>query len=258
LDRNPSTSFDVRLRDRETVVGTAVTVPSVALAELVAAPLDFVWIDLEHGALGARDVLPLALAAQGARAAALVRLSSAQSSELGAILDAGVDGVVAPRVQSADQARQLVSRLLLPPRGSRGYATRRASAYGAAAPADPLCWAQIESAEGVAAAPGIAAVEGVDALVVGCADLALSLGESPGGASPRLRDAIQAVQDAAAAAGITSGIAGPDDARLLHELAGGSSTVLVHSADVRICSRAVREAAGALRAAQREVSGVGA
>jgi 4-hydroxy-2-oxoheptanedioate aldolase len=165
---------------------------------------------------------------------------------------------VAPRVGSAETARLLVERLLHPPRGSRGYASRRASAYGARAVSDPLCWVQVESAEGVAAAAEIAAVDGVDALVVGCADLALALGDDLHRDSPGMRNAIEQVQGAAAAAGVASGVAGPDDPALLHELAGPRSTVLVHSADVRIYSRAVHAAAAALRRPDREVAGVGA
>jgi 2-keto-3-deoxy-L-rhamnonate aldolase RhmA len=104
---------------------------------------------------------------------------------------------------------------------------------------DPLCLVQIESPAGVEAAEEIAAVDGVDALVVGCADLALALDGSLEPASPPMRDAIAHVQGAARAAGIASGIAGPDDLRLLRELAADSSTILVCSADVRLYARAV-------------------
>jgi 2-keto-3-deoxy-L-rhamnonate aldolase RhmA len=258
LDRTRPTRFATRLRRREPLVGTALTLPSVALAELAAAPLDFVWIDLEHGALGPGDVLPLCVAARATGCAALVRLPSADADALGPILDAGVDGVVAPRVQSAGDARRLVQRLRHPPRGSRGFAARRASGYAVGPVAEPLCWAQIESAAGVDAAGEIAAVDGVDALVVGCADLALALEGTLDASSPRVREAIARVQRAAEAESIASGIAGPDDPALLRGLAGGRSTVLVHSADVRIYSRAVGDAAASLRAPAREAAGVGA
>ena len=131
-----------------------------------------------------------------------------------------------------------------PPRGSRGFAARRAQSYGraaAAAPPDPLCLVQIESTAGVAAAEEIAALEGVDALVVGCADLALALDGPP-------REAIAHVQRAAAAHGIASGIAGPEAAEVLLELAGDHSTLLVCSADVRLYARAVDDAIAPLRA----------
>jgi 2-keto-3-deoxy-L-rhamnonate aldolase RhmA len=254
LDPRSPNEFAARLHAREPLLGTVLTLPVVALAELVAEPLDFVWIDLEHGALDARDVQPLAVAARAAGSAALVRLPSSDCPRMPAILDAGVDGVVAPRVESAAQARRLVASLRHPPRGTRGFAARRAAAYGRAGAAfgDPLCLVQIESAAGVEAAEQIAAVEGVDALVVGCADLALALDGSLEPVSSRLREAIASVQSAAAQAGIASGIAGPDEAALVSELAGGGSTLVVFSADVRLYASAVDEAVGRLRGAARE------
>jgi 4-hydroxy-2-oxoheptanedioate aldolase len=258
LDAPSPPRFSTRLRDRETLLGTVLTLPGVALAELLSEPLDFVWIDLEHGALDAGDVPPLAVAARAAGCAALVRLAS--SDRVPAILDAGVDGVVAPRVESAAQARRLADRLRHPPRGSRGFAARRASGYGRSGDGagDPSLFAQIESAAGVEAAEEIAAADGVDALVVGCADLALALDGTLEPASPRVREAIAHVQGAAEAAGIASGVAGPDDPGLLHELAGDRSTLLVCAADVRIYARAVDELVERLRARDREPLRVGA
>jgi 2-keto-3-deoxy-L-rhamnonate aldolase RhmA len=267
LDARDSIRFAARLHGRDPLVGTVLTVPAVALAELLGEPLDFVWIDLEHGALGTGDVQPLAIAARAAGCAAFVRLPSPDWPRLSAILDAGVDGVVVPGVESAADAGRLVERLRHPPLGSRGFAARRAAAYGrtgaaahgrAATTADPLCVAQIESAAGLEAAGEIAAVEGVDALVVGCADLALALDGTPEPSSPRMREAIARVQRAAEEHGVASGIAGPDDPELLLELAGDASTLLVCSADVRLYARAVDDAFGRLRAPAREGIGVGA
>jgi 2-keto-3-deoxy-L-rhamnonate aldolase RhmA len=259
LDPQSPIRFAARLHGRDTLLGTVLTVPAVALAELVAEPLDFVWIDLEHGALDTADVQPLAIAARAAGCAAFARLASSDWSRLPAILDAGVDGVVAPRMESAAQARRLVDRVRHPPGGSRGFAARRAAGYGRTGSArDPLCLAQIESAAGVEAAEEIAAVDGVDALVVGCADLALALDGTLEPFSARVLDAITRVQRAAEAQGIPSGIAGPDDARRLLELAAETSTLLVCSADVRMYARAVDEAVAGLRAPAREGSGVGA
>jgi hypothetical protein len=90
--------------------------------------------------------------------------------------------------------------------------------------------------------------------VVGCSDLSLALGCEP--AAVEIRVAIARVQRAAAGVGIASGIAGPDDAVLLGELAGELSTLLVCAADVRIYARAVDELVERLRA--EEVLRVGA
>lgn len=228
--------------------GTVVSVPDVGLAELTASAVDFVWIDLEHGALSGRDVQPLAIAARSAGAASLVRVRDPEDGALGAALDAGVDGVVVPRVERAADAERVAGRLRYPPRGSRGLAARRASAFGQGprGTADPVLMAQIESAGGVERAGAIADVEGVDALVVGCADLALDMGEPADRASAPLRDAIVHVQRAAEAAGIASGVAGPADPGALMELAGERSTVLVLGADVRIYAGALSDLLGRL------------
>lgn len=240
------------LRERltlERIVGTVVSLPDVGLAELSASAVDLVWIDLEHGAVCQRDVQPLTIAAHSAGAASLVRLRAAGDVALGAALDSGVDGVVVPRVERAADAEALLARLRYPPRGSRGLAARRASRYGArpAGRADPILMAQVESVAGVESAGAIAAVDGVDAVIVGCADLALDLGEDPAAPSGALRDAIAHVHEACARAGTASGVAGPDDPRRLVELAGGRPGVLVLGADVRMYARALRAAVARLK-----------
>jgi 4-hydroxy-2-oxoheptanedioate aldolase len=251
-----------RLVARELCLGTVVTLPDVGLAELSASALHFVWIDLEHGALGAADVQPLAIAARAAGAACLARVSADGQAAIGPALDAGVDGIVVPRVDSAAEAARVVERMYHPPHGLRGSATRRASAYGRTPGSGrPVCMVQVESAAALEEAEAIAAVPGVDALVVGCADLALALGVESG--SDRFRDAVGEVQLAAVGAGIAYGIAGPHDPALLAELAGGRSTVLVLAADVRIYARAIDAGMSelrrelALRAPDQEESHVG-
>jgi 4-hydroxy-2-oxoheptanedioate aldolase len=229
-----------------TRLGTVLSVADAALAESVAAAFDLVWLDLEHGALTVADVQALAIAVQGAGREAHARVPRGDSDLLPAILDAGVDGVVAPRVQSAADAAALVRRLRYPPAGSRGYGPRRAGGYGRASePPAPECTVQIESAEGVAEAEAIAAVDGVDSLVVGCGDLALALG-SEGDA---LRDAVRHVADAAAAAGIAFGVAAGGPPARVAGLLVARPDLVVYSVDVRLYARAVDRAAQALAAA---------
>lgn len=250
---------------REPCLGTVVTLPDVALAELSASAVHFVWIDLEHGALGAAEVQPLAIAVRAAGAASLVRLGRGGHGAIGVALDAGVDGIVVPHLDSAAEAALVVEHLRHPPHGFRGSAARRGSGYGRGEGSGqrPVCMVQVESLAAVEEAEAIAAVEGVDALVVGCADLALALGDETDQSSDRFREAVMEVQHAAERAGIASGIAGPHDPSLLAELAGGRSTVLVLAADVRIYARALDAALGllrrelALRAPEQEESHVG-
>lgn len=232
-----------------TRLGTVLSVSDAALAESAAAAFDLVWLDLEHGALTVADVQTLAIAVQGAGCEAHARVPRWDADLLPAILDAGVDGVVAPRVESAVDAAALVRRLRYPPTGSRGYGPRRAGGYGRASePPAPGCTVQIESVEGVAQAGAIAGVDGVDALVVGCGDLALALGRRP----DALREAVRHVGVAAVAAGIEFGVAAGGPPVEVAGLLATRPDLILYSVDVRLYARAVDGAAEALAAALEE------
>ncbi len=153
--------------------------------EIIAgAGFDWLLLDGEHTA---RDsaALPQQLALiAAAGASAALRPERLDGSGCGRYLDIGVQTLVAPMVESADQARALVGSTRFPPAGVRGVGTAlaRAAAWGRdadflAGSADEICIvAQIESAAGVRAVGEIAAVEGIDAVLLGPSDLAASLG----------------------------------------------------------------------------------
>jgi 2-keto-3-deoxy-L-rhamnonate aldolase RhmA len=233
-------------------IGTVLSLPGAALAELAGTALDFAWIDLEHGALGLGDVQAMAVGLAAAGCAAHVRLPSSTAEQLAAIADVGIDGVVAPRVESADEARDLVHRLHYPPAGRRGFGPRRAGRYGRTAAfwsADEnrvACTVQSESRAGVAAAAEIASVAGVDALVVGCSDLALDLDVPQDLGADVLQAAVASVADAAAAAAVRFGLAASGDASRIAALAAGRADLLVYSADCRMYSGAIDAAVQAL------------
>jgi 4-hydroxy-2-oxoheptanedioate aldolase len=236
-------------------IGSVLSLPGAALAELAGIGLDLAWIDLEHGALGPADVLPLAIALRAAGCEAHVRLATAEPAGIGAIADAGIDGVVAPCVETAEQAAALVAALRYPPAGVRGFGPRRAGGYGRvarywAAPESRVALTvQIESPAGVRAAPAIAAVDGVDVVVVGCADLSLALGAPLDLRCAPLREAVAAVAGAAEAAGADFGLAVPDDPAAVAALAPPATRVLICSVDVRLYASAVDAAVASLRAA---------
>jgi 2-keto-3-deoxy-L-rhamnonate aldolase RhmA len=243
-------SFRERVVARERLLGTVIACPDLALAELAASRLDFLWFDLEHSPLTVRDVLALSIAARAGGAATLVRLARADSDLLTALLDAGVDGVIAPRVESPAVARELARAVRYPPEGRRGFAHRRATAYGLVAPAprrrpvaeSPLCFVQVESRRAVEAADAIAATPGVDGLIVGPADLAGDLGIDRGLRDPQLRAAMATVQRAARRAGIVSGLAAAGVPNDVADLLGEDTTLLAYSADVRLYADAVARA----------------
>jgi 2-keto-3-deoxy-L-rhamnonate aldolase RhmA len=235
-----------------TRLGTVLSLPDPALAELAGAALDLAWIDLEHGALSVADVPPLAIALQAAGCAALVRLPAADSDRLAAVLDAGIDGAVAPGIESAAQARAFVRRLRYPPAGTRGFGPRRAGAYGRTPAfwesdaATVECVVQVESPAGLDAVEAIAAVAGVDAVVLGCSDLSLALGVPQDLDCAPMRSAAARVATAAEAAGVAFGVAASGDPSAVAALAAGRAELVVYGADVRLYAGAVDGAAAEL------------
>jgi 2-dehydro-3-deoxyglucarate aldolase/4-hydroxy-2-oxoheptanedioate aldolase len=182
--------FDRSFRDRvlggETLFGLWLDLASPASAELCAnAGYDWLIVDLEHGAGTEADVLAQfhAIAAGGA-SAPMIRPQSGERIRIGRALDMGARGVMVPRLESADEARQAVTFLRYPPQGVRGVATRvRGAGLGAVGHGDVqrlnervVGIIQIESVGGLRDADPIAAIDGVDVLFVGPADLSHSLG----------------------------------------------------------------------------------
>ena len=145
--------------------------------------MDFVVIDTEHGP---GDQIPLSqhlTAAAAAGIPALVRVGNV--SEILRVLDLGAAGIIAPHISSVEQAEAVVRAASYPPRGDRGFATyTRSGRHGLIGTAEHLHNAatrtvvilMIEDGAGVAAAEQIAAVDGVDGLFVGPADLSVALG----------------------------------------------------------------------------------
>jgi 4-hydroxy-2-oxoheptanedioate aldolase len=230
-------------------IGTFLTLPGATAAELFAEPWDVVLIDLEHASLSLRDAQEMTIGAQAAGAEVLVRLPADAHRLIAVTIDAGVDGVVLADVADPAVAADAASRLRHAPAGTRGYGPRRASLRGRRGGAglrQPQLWVQIERPEGVAAAERIAAVPGVDALVVGTADLSFALGAPLDTRTAPMAKAVDAVRRACRAAGVAFGVAGALEAAPPELLAGAS--ILLTGTDARLAAAGVDAAADRLRA----------
>jgi 4-hydroxy-2-oxoheptanedioate aldolase len=233
---------------RERLVGTTLTLPGAGVAELLAEAFDLVWIDLEHAALGPLDAQEVMLGAQATGAHALVRLPADAHELMTVMLDAGADGVVLAGVEDPASAQAALDHTRLPPEGVRGFGPRRLSLRGrhvGVAPAQPTVWAQVESAAGAQAAGEIAALPGVDAVVVGTADLSFSLGVPLDTGSVQLRECVREIRAAVTAAGTAFGVAGALDGNAA-ALAHGAS-ILVLGTDARLCAETMDTAARRMR-----------
>jgi 2-keto-3-deoxy-L-rhamnonate aldolase RhmA len=214
-------TFAERLRAGESVVGTWLTLPCGDAAEAVAgAGFDFAVVDTEHAPVDAGTATEMlrGVAAAPGETAGLVRVAETDPTRIKRALDAGPAGVVVPMVDTAEAARAAVAACEYPPEGVRGVAAARAADYGRSferyvGEADPLTVVQLESEAAVENAAEIAAVDGVDALFVGPADLSAALGEFPDWDGPVVGEAIEAVLGAGADADVPVGTlaAGPGE-----------------------------------------------
>ncbi|MFD4754326.1 HpcH/HpaI aldolase/citrate lyase family protein [Streptomyces sp. NPDC058426] len=178
-------SLKRRLAAGEHLRGALFRLPSETLVEMAAvAGLDYVVIDCEHGPVDLLALQHHLLAAAAHGLDVLVRVGENEPALSLRCLDLGAAGLIHPHVDSAEEARRVVAADRYPPAGRRGFATySRAGRFGTvtaaeylAAAADTLVVVMIETGAACAAAAGIAAVDGVDAVLVGPADLAADLG----------------------------------------------------------------------------------
>ena len=203
-----------RLRARDILVGTFIKLRDPGIVEILGlAGFDFAILDAEHAAFDRSDIAVMAMAARAARLPLLVRIPAASGSWIATALDAGCAGIMAPQVPTADQARGL-SRALRYGAGGRGFSpSTPAAEYGGRGIAGHLAKAaeecalicQIEDEDGVTNARTIADVDGVDGLLLGPVDLAVSMGEVDPGA-PRVADLCRQTITAGAAANMSAGL----------------------------------------------------
>jgi len=244
---------------RGPVLGTWVKIPAIETFELVAlAGFDFVVIDLEHSPMDLATVSHIVSTALLSRVSPLVRVPGHDIALAQRLLDAGAEGIVVPHVDTVEQARAVVSGTRFPPLGTRGVgSTSRAGQWGATAREEYLRFgqeevvviAQIESGEGVRNAGEIAALEGIDALLIGAADLAVS--EQADESDPAVADLIAQIVGAGAANGVPVGNAGPATAASVRAAADMGLAFTMLSNDASLFGSATRTAVETARTEQR-------
>ncbi len=216
-------SLRARLRAGETVYGTFLNSGSPLAAELCArAGFDWVIIDLEHGATTEGDLLAHLYAVGASDTTALVRPASGERLRIGRALDLGAEGIMIPRIDTPEQAREAINWLRWPPDGGRGLAllTRGAElgevGHGSIGALNQriVGIVQVESPSAVEYAAEIAEIDGVDVLFVGPTDLSHSMGVPGRFDDPAFLDALRAVVAAAESAGKAAGILLRDAAAL--------------------------------------------
>jgi 2-dehydro-3-deoxyglucarate aldolase/4-hydroxy-2-oxoheptanedioate aldolase len=231
-----NTASILRLREHRLHLGTWLSIGSPVITELAGlCGFDWLLIDLEHGCGGEASLFQNLQALKGSRSTVIVRVGAPYPDLIQRVLDWGADGVMIPHVDTAAIAQACVRAVRFPPRGDRGYSRSvRACGYGLETPdvsVQPLILAQIESKEAVGNVRDVAAVDGVDVLFVGPADLAFDLKAS--GSSLTYEACLQAVAAAAQEAGKQAGLLNRDESQV-HDLTAQGFTVQAVDSDMAI------------------------
>ncbi len=192
-------------------IGTWLSLGSPVVAEIAAlSGFDWLLLDLEHGAASESSLLANLQAIRGTSALPIVRVGAPHPDLILHALDWGAAGIMVPHIESAAQAEACLRAMHYAPRGQRGLSrSARVYDYGLRPPTEvppPLFFAQIESLAGIEHVDAIAAVEGVDVLFVGPADLTHDLSAHAHGHAPPFADCLARVVTAARAAGKHPGI----------------------------------------------------
>ena len=204
-----------RLQQGELALGTILSLNSPDVAEILSKTgFDWLFIDGEHGTFDPSELQAI-LQAAGGNIECVFRIPALEEVHIKKALDVGANGLIAPQVNTAEQAQKLVQWSRYPPEGTRGLGFARAQGYGFAvneylgsANETITLIAQAESAEAVKNIEAIAQVQGLDAVLVGPYDLSSSLGRPGEVTHPEVQEAIQRVASACKEANMPVGIFG--------------------------------------------------
>ncbi|MBL1141191.1 MAG: 2,4-dihydroxyhept-2-ene-1,7-dioic acid aldolase [Proteobacteria bacterium] len=206
--------FADRLRAKDILTGTLVSLPSPEICELLChVGYDWLFIDAEHGAFNPQQAQSMLQAASPTPC--VIRVPVGETIWLKKALDIGAAGVIIPQVHNSAQAREIIKHCKYSPIGDRGIGIGRAHKYGIEferylenANDEIAVILQAESAEAVEHINDIVNIKGVDAILVGPYDLSASLGMPGQIDHPRVQSAIDKIVTCCKEADISMGFFG--------------------------------------------------
>lgn len=261
LLQHPARGADAhpRASHQRVPMGTWISSASPLVAEAIGhAGFDWAVLDMEHSPLELPGVVSLLQALASTKLAPIVRLPSNDAVLCKRVLDVGATTLMIPFVQDADEAQRAVAACRYPPLGGRGTAgMSRATRYGTqrldlrAADAGLALILQLETPQALERLEAIAAVDGVDALFIGPADLSAAMGHGGDTRHPAVMRALLQAAERARAVGIPIGtLAGTPEVATQVRAAGfdfvGLGTdlgLLVHAAQAALAALRTPESA---------------
>lgn len=227
-------------------------VPAIA----AACGYDAVYVDLEHTSTSLEVAAILCAGAAGAGISALVRVPSHDGGLIARVLDGGAVGIIVPHVNSRQEAESVVSAARFPPLGRRsisgptvvsGFAPRQPAELTAILESRTVVAVMIETPQAVADCDAIAAVPGVDMVLLGPSDLTAEMGIHGDYENEHFHNAVRSVAAACRRHGVALGVAGIKSVDLLERFVGLGLRFISAGTDVGMMTEAATSRARALR-----------
>jgi 4-hydroxy-2-oxoheptanedioate aldolase len=221
-----------------------------------ACGYDWLFLDLEHNSMDLDTAVQISVAALGAGIAPVARVPARQLWMATRILDGGGLGIVVPHVDTPDEARTIAAALRYPPQGHRsvagglphfGYEKKALAETCAEINAATMVVVMLETPLAIANADAIAAVPGIDSLLIGTNDLAMELGIPGGFADERIAAAYKAVVDACRKHSKHAGVGGIADEALLRRYIEMGVRLVLPGSDLAFMQSAASATAAKMR-----------
>jgi 2-keto-3-deoxy-L-rhamnonate aldolase RhmA len=247
-----------RLREGGLVLGMGLRQARTVDIATIAGTCGFDWlfIDTEHNSMSIDTASQIAMAAVATGVTPLVRVPGHQHYHCARALDNGALGVVVPHVDTAEQARAVADACRYPPLGHRsiagnmpglGFATLPVGEAAARMNEETLVVVMLETPQAIGNAEAIAAIDGIDVLLVGTNDLCAEMGIHGQFDNPRVPDAYRQVLAACAKHGKHPGMGGVYDPTLMTRYIGMGMRFILSGNDLSFLMAGARERSTMLR-----------
>lgn len=230
--------------------------PDIAKA-MKTSGFDWLFLDMEHSAFGVDTVTSLAVATQDAGLTPIARVPGPEHYHATRLLDCGVQGIVLPHCDTAEDAARVVANTKYPPLGHRSvggpvpqldFAPVPMAEMTKAVNESTLTIALIESLKAVENCEKIAATSGIDALLIGTSDLCMDMGMPGQVGDPKIADIYNRVIAAARSNGKHPGMGGVYDPALMQKYVGLGMRLILCGSDLSLLMLAGKQRTDMLRA----------
>jgi 2-keto-3-deoxy-L-rhamnonate aldolase RhmA len=217
---------------------------------------DWLFIDMEHNSMDVDNASQIAMASLAVGISPIVRVPGKEHFHASRLLDSGAQGIVVPHVDTVEEAERAVAYCKYPPKGHRsamgvlpqfGYQSVPVGEATKAANEETLVIVMVESPEAIERVDAIAAVPGIDSVLIGTNDLCAELGIPGKFDDPKVEDAYRKVVAACRKSGIHPGMGGVYDPKLMEKYIGYGMRLVLSGGDISFLMAGAKQRAEFLK-----------